>query len=731
MDETPKILTNDLDNLDDIHSIQRILARPALITEMVLESTAPALNIFAPQVPILEFGVPGLVLEAANKISKVQNFEYFRATTHLKVMVNANPFTCGKLWVCYSPLDNLLISQAQLKNKSRTAVTSYPGVELDLQVNNTVELDVPWTALQESALLSEGSDLKDTLFSVFAMGPIRGPAGFKVNIQVFGWLTDIVLRGPTFRLPPPVANARYQINTDKKKEAKGPITQVSGFVGKTAGLLKKIPFLTEYAAPVEWAANAVEGVASIFGFSRPVEGSGAGARSLIPGRGMCQNVCEDQSVVLAYSNDNTLNVEPVFLVPEDEMDVEYICNRPGLIDVLPYSTTSPSLPLMSYNCGAAIDVSRSREFAAPPRHSVEYTPTCFENVAQTVSNYRADIVFLISFAKTAFHTGRVEIVFSPGPYAPPIAGFDTSNCYRTIIDLSLQNEIEFICPYVSNYETLFTDSASNALSLSMSASKPFGWITIKPLTPLLCPDSVSQTIDVYIWKYARNVAFAGTADTGLLTAVYPAATRQINLGVKDTKESFTCYTDTNTPEHNQEVLQRVCGEQLLNIRPLTRAHRFAGTMSTADDRIIRSNISVNDRDYLGFFSGMYVYFRGGISYKFVFNDEPDKRFSIRMETHVSRVFAPNGTDRVSSTLPVRHVTFSDISPIHEVQVPFYAATRRLLCNFNDEGDPLIASNFMPSVYYSGPISQKYRAGKDDFSFGCLVGPTNLIRFWTV
>lgn len=716
-----------MDNLDDLHSIQRILSRPALIAELTLESTAPSLNVFAPQVPILEFGVPGSVLESANKISKVQNFEYFRATTHLKVMVNANPFTCGKLWVCYAPLDKLLIAQAQIKSKSRTAVTSYPGVELDLQVNNTVELDVPWTALQESALLSTGEDLKDTLFSVYAMGPIRGPAGFKVNIQVFGWLKDIVLRGPTFRIPPPVA--RYQINNDKQ-EAKGPITQVSGFVGKTAGFLKKIPFLTEYAAPVEWAANAVEGVASIFGFSRPVEGSGAGARSLIPGRGMFQNVCEDQSVVLAYSNDNNLNVEPVFLVPEDEMDIEYICSRPGLIGVVNYSVDTPSVPLAMYNCGVAIDTDRRRQFDAPPRHSYEFTPTCFEYVAQTVSNFRADIVYKVSFAKTAFHTGRVEIIFTPGPDPPPAEGFESSNCYRTILDLSLQNEIEFVCPFVSNYETLFTDCASNAGALSGPSSKPFGWMVIKPLTPLLCPETVSQSIEIYVWKHARNVAFAGTADTGLVTNYPPAAVRQINLGVDETQDSFTCYTDTNSPEHNRDVLQRVCGEQLINLRPLTRAHRFNGAMTIPSDRIIRSNVNVVDRDYLGIFAGMYIYFRGGLSYKFVFNDEIDKAFVEKMETHVSRVFSPGGTTRNLSVTPAGHISFNGITPIHEVQIPFYTATRRLLCNFNDSVDPLIASNYMPSVYYTGPHSNMYRAGKDDFSFGGLVGPINLIRFWT-
>jgi len=718
------VLENDIDNLDYIHSIQNILSRPSLLTELVLEGSQTPLQPFNGQTPILSLGMPGAILAAGNKISKVQNFEFFRATAHVKVMVNANPFTCGKLWITYAPMDRQLTAAARIDNKSRPAVTAYPGIELDFQVNNTVEIEIPWTYLVESCFLSTSYDLVDTLLNVYALGPLRGPGGFKVNIQVFGWLTDVVLRGPTYKLPPPLPVARFQVN----KEAPGPIEQVSGVVGKTAGFLKKVPFLTEYAAPVEWVANSVNKVASIFGFSRPVEGSGASARTIIPGRGMFQNVCQDQSVVLAFSNDNTVGTEAVFLRPEDEMDISYVCSRPSLIDVVAYTTTATTDLIGTYGCSPGVDEKRIMAVGGLPPTGVYLAPTPFEFVGQVFTQWRADVHYKISVAKTAFHTGRLEIVFVPGTGAGIPDSFDATNCYRTILDLSLQNEIDFVCPFVSPYEMLFTNVTSNPLSGAGSVC-PSGFLVIKPLTSLICPETVSQSVDIFVWKHAENVTFAGSANTGVRPQALPPtsppppyANFQINLGVKEECDKFVCYGGVNDKSLNVAVAQRVGGESVENLRPLTRAHRYTSTVETSD--VILSHMSMIEGDYLSYLSSMYAYWRGGISYKFVFDGTADKIYTPFVST-IERLFSSFGPEETNSVNAVSHITFPAVTPIHEVQMPFLSATKRLLCNVNDGGSELYSTGFMPSLRITGPRAKIYRGAKDDFSFGTLIGPTLL------
>jgi hypothetical protein len=730
-------LKTDLDNLDYLHSIQNILSRPTLLNELTLTGAQTSLSVFYPQTPLLTLSVPYDVMNAGNKISKLQNFEYFRATAHIKVMVNANPFTCGKLWVCYAPMDTLVNDKYRIDSKTRASVTSYPGMELDFQVNNTVEIEIPWTALLESAFLSNGYNLTETKLKIYAMGPIQGPAGFSVNMQVFGWLSDVILRGPTYRLPVPpptlysssLPRATLQVN----KEAKGPIEQVSGLVGKTAGVLKYVPFLTEIAAPVEWVSNSINKVASIFGLSRPVEGSGAPSRTIIPGRGMFQNVCADQSTMLAFSNDNSLGTESVFLRKEDEMDIQFVSARPGLIDVVSYTTTSTSDTLGDYACGPSIDhIKRSRR----PDFGFEFDATCFEFTAQLFTLWRADLHFRVSVAKTAFHTGRLEIVFVPGPFGSSLPiSFDSTNCYRTILDLSLQNEVDFVCPFVSNYEMLFTNVIDTP-NEGQSSLKPFGFLYIKPLTPLLCPETVSQSVDIYVWKHATNVAFAGTANASAYPRValpvptsLPRANLQINVGVHDASPSFVAYGSENSGSTSLGVAQRVGGEILENLRPLTRAHRELAQSATSNS-IFVSHILSDQMDYLSYLSSMYSYWRGGISYKFSYEGGSADALT-PMVTQLERAFHEFGVSPTFSQLGANHLTYPTVTPIHEVQLPFFSATKRLLCNSNDGESEFYATNYMPSIRYIGPPARVYRAGKDDFSFGNLIGPTSLFLDITI
>jgi len=121
---------------------------------------------------------------------------------------------------------------------------------------------------------------------------------------------------------------------------------------------------------------------------------------------------------------------------------------------------------------------------------------------------------------------------------------------------------------------------------------------------------------------------------------------------------------------------------------------------------------------------MYAYWRGGISYKFVFDGTADKIYTPFVST-IERLFSSFGPEETNSVNAVSHITFPAVTPIHEVQMPFLSATKRLLCNVNDGGSELYSTGFMPSLRITGPRAKIYRGAKDDFSFGTLIGPTLL------
>lgn len=793
---------NDIDNLDYIHSIVNILNRPSYLTEFTLDASSAPLTATGPQTPLFTCRIPVDVMTAGNKGTKIQNFAYFRCTTVVKVMVNANPLTNGKLWICFSPQESRLLPPARLQPTGRPCVTAYPGVEVDLQINNVAEIRIPWTYPEEC--MHPWEALNETPLFVFAMGPIQGPAGFSVNCQVFGWLEDVVLRGPTYRVRPltvdegsqhsgeyltdllhEVSNqvnllsdisqlkdetyqpdstqvvncllslrkaagsllnvkksmrkqtdageqhsSKPQIQKSKEnpskstgaREAPGPIEKVSGIVSKVANYAKGIPIIGQFAGPVEWAADIAGGIASIFGWSRPVAGSGAPPISNIPGRGMAQTMCEDQAVVLGYNNDNKLAAnEVVFLREEDEMDVQFIAGRPSLVSVTPFKTTSTRETLVTHVVGPMIDTDRAIWDPNSRGHAVDVHPTCFENIALLCSNWRADLHFRVSVAKTAFHTGRLELIYVPGVERPP-ASFDATNCYRTILDLSRQNEVEFVIPFVSKWEM-------NNVSVSETSGVDgnIGWFIIKPLTPLLCPDTVSQEVSIYVWKFATNVSLAGTARTAVRGPPTPSdvGSQHMEVGIDHSTEKFVCFGNINSDTTNIDVAKRVCGEQLTNARQLTRAHRQSGYFLDEVRTEIPSQIAMSTEvvtDYLTALAQMYVYYRGGISYKLI--NTGGAFYSGFVNTSLIRTYPGDDKlpfDYIGQSNSTFHYTNTDINPIHEVMVPFYSKTSKVLVSESLEN----FSNRIPSLLITveKPDSQMriVRAGKDDFSFGCLVG----------
>jgi len=804
---------NDLDNLDYIHSIVNILNRPSYLTEFTLDAASAPLTPTGPQTPLFTCRIPVDVMTAGNKGTKIQNFAYFRCTTVVKVMVNANPLTNGKLWICFSPQESRLFPSAHLQPTGRPCVTAYPGVEVDLQVNNVAEIRIPWTYPEEC--MHPWEALNETPLFVFAMGPIQGPAGFSVNCQVFGWLEDVVLRGPTYRTRPLPADAGSQhsggkdpqrsreylasflhdvsnelslisdicqlgsenywpdstqvsnciismrkavkslqnVKTSMRKqedvgeqhaskpqpqkaketptksqgarEAPGPIEKVAGVVSKVANYAKGIPIIGQFAGPVEWASDIAASVASIFGWSRPVAGSGAPPISNIPGRGMAQTMCEDQAVVLGYNNDNKLATnEVVFLREEDEMDIQFIAGRPSLVSVTPFKTTSTRDVMVTHAVGPMIDPDRALWVPGTQGHKVVVHPTCFENIALLCSNWRADLHFRVSVAKTAFHTGRLELIYIPGTDPTP-QSFDATNCYRTILDLSRQNEVEFVIPFVSKWEM-----NNVAVTATSGIDGSIGWFVIKPLTPLLCPDTVSQEVSIYVWKFATNVSLAGTTRTavrGPPEAPSDVGSQHMEVGIDHSTEKFVCYGGVNSDTTNVNVAKRVCGEQLTNARQLTRAHRQYGPLVQTERTEISSQVFMTSdtiSDYLTAFAQMYVYYKGGLSYKLVKTIGDYKGF---VNTSLIRTYPGDSLlpiDQIGQANSTFHYTDTSINPVHEVMVPFYSKTSKVLVNEILENYSDRIPSLLITIQNAGTPESRLtlmRAGKDDFTFGCLVG----------
>jgi hypothetical protein len=698
--------------LDTNHSIIDYLKRPALLGSynITTDFNGAPLYVNTDRVSTALIDLPFDAMNIAGRAHKLANFRYFNASSKIKIMFNVSPYVEALFYVGYSPMDAFKPGAYHMVRRSIPSLTSMPGDLVDVQLTDSYEITVPWCDTRDCGILNEASstDLRNARLGIFPIF-IRGPAVFNLNVQVYHWFDDITLKGPTFRGPVAV-NAHLQI----AHEGKGPISEVATKVGSVSKVLSRIPVISDFAGPVSWISDIVGGVASTFGYSRPVIGSAVQPVNIIPARGFTQVKAEDVSTILAMSNDNEISPSVnAFMTDVDEMCLEYICNRPGVVEITSWKSSDPVGTTFFPSTVDTIPVSALAGTKV-------FMPTCFEYIAMNTGYWRADIVYKIKFVKTPFHAGRVEVVFYPGEQSG-ITGQDTSNCYKQIVDISQESELEICVPYMYTRPMLRSTLKYNPLDESTNA---LGMISINSLTPLIHPDSVANSIGIVVSKYAKNCHFAGlmtrstngftlpTDEPPVSVSKVVDATLQIAVETTVNNPKFIVFGQENTSEI--DVTKFVCGEQLTSLRQLVKSHQYAASIATTPS-VINQPCGASWKTFIGRFAPLFGFYRGGMSYKIQQIDTNNAN------TIISKIDLDGEIG-----LGAMHITNTFLNPFHEIQVPFYGTCRReITCkNSRTFGIPTVQVRFQNAPDL--PM-QLWCAAKDDFSFGMLLGPPNVIE----
>lgn len=391
--------TSDINDMDDTVSIAKFLQRPVKLDSIKLTPTTTANRLRSivtttPQQPLWSADLPSRLLNIGGKGQKIANHHFFKADVHIKVVVNTNPFVSGRFYLTYSPYEDTVVKPRQQKWASRSGVTAYPGVELDLQIDNSVEIIVPYASYKEAYVLV-GEPENFVKLSLYTVVPILGTDDAQADLTVYGWFENIVVNMPTYRIASEekhekrtqlvnkifslqqVSPSVYQyimksIGYDDKQaeaisvelqtqaEAKepGPVQQIAGTVGAIAGALTAVPVVNEIAAPIAWIANIASGIASVFGWSRPNSYTHVAPFQNVPGKFYAHVSTEDQSVALALDNTNELGaLSDVFPSAIDEMDLGYVCANPAIkyVEIWPAMKNSRAearnAPILVIPCG--------------------------------------------------------------------------------------------------------------------------------------------------------------------------------------------------------------------------------------------------------------------------------------------------------------------------------------------------------------------------------------------
>jgi len=434
--------------------------------------------------------------------NKIAGNMCIRGNIHLRMQVNANPFQQGRLIMCFEPMKQCsTVVYSRLAH--RRSITQLPHVQYDICMDSEAEIVIPYLTLGTHYNLVSGENPWGVV-NVIVYSPInQGTGSSNAEVTVWAHFSELEVCTPSLvynqGADPPRRSARPRTRVTKKaigsKESEGtmgPITRMLGSVGTVAQIAGGVPLFSGVAGSVEWAANLAKGVASSFGWSKPL--TAAPNMRMNPTANMYQqnSTGVDNAYNLGLLSENKVSPYPALGGTEvDEMSIDFIKQIQSFNADFVWSDTNvvgdtlytfEAFPLLTNGSAPVAGVT-----------TVDVSP--LGGLSDLFEFYRGSLVVTFKFVKTCFHSGRLAVSFNPGFLtranpAIPTASVDFTldqSVYlnRDIIDLKDSHEFEFLIPWTSTVPYL-------------PVGQSFGKLKVHVVNPLREPDTCASSINCIV-----------------------------------------------------------------------------------------------------------------------------------------------------------------------------------------------------------------------------------------
>jgi len=369
-------------------------------------------------------------------INRISNYNNLRAKLCVKVLINGNAFHYGRAILSYTPLprvDNFTVERAFFTSDIIGA-SQRPHIYLDPTLSQGGSMSLPFIFYNNALSIPLGEWNKMGDMTIHTLQPLKHANGASdiVTISVFAWAEDVSLSIPTSSEPgglvPQFGLETFDIQSGDEY-GKGPISRPASIVARVAGSLVNAPYIGAYAKATSIAASAVSGVATVFGYSRPII-----LEQTRPVRPNCMgnlanSNMEDTSTKLSLDVKQELTVDPttIGIGAVDEMTIKSVACRESFLTSFPWTiSTVPETPLFGIQVTPMVwgfnNVSDAGE--------IHLTACAFAALPFKV--WRGSMKYRFQIVASSFHKGRLKIVYDPH-------GFQTNEYntnYTYIVDIA-------------------------------------------------------------------------------------------------------------------------------------------------------------------------------------------------------------------------------------------------------------------------------------------------------
>jgi hypothetical protein len=632
----PHLKTISVDYLDSAttyttQDIKDFLAKP-YETQSGSLSTTDIPSTFA-QIEVLD-----VMVNTDPYQSKLKGFLGIRADMIVRLVVNASRFQQGRYILFWVPFggEGVAYSNAttvgiNMRLATKTQVTQLPHVELDLSSDTEAVLTIPYTSVLSHYPLNAAASYSGGSLGFFGLYPysplVAGSGSSTCAYSIYTSLTNVDLAAPTF---PQMAISRKAKSSGKKppqeeeqsSKGVGPVQSIATTVGNISSSIGEfIPDLAWIAEPVSWAADIVSGIASVFGWSNPIDLSPVtrALQTIYPYSNNPDIV--EAGMPLSLYAQNHVEIVPGFATKSiDELSIDYIKTIPAWIASAQFNTTTTAgTAIYSVSVGPSSMNSTTTVASTTVYH---YAPVGY--LSKFFNLWRGSFRFIFKFVKTEFHSARLEVCFTPGyGYDTPVGGPTTVNqrayVHREIIDLRQGNTFEMVVPYTS------------LIPYRANTSSPEGFtgnLSVFILNPLVAPSSVSSTVTMLVEVAGGpdyEVAVPANHKMSVLSGVIP---QMSFVPHKDDHAIAQNKIGKSDVRHDNHFAARSCiGEKIVSLLSLLKSADFNFVISSASSYVLdpfacciawyngTGIVASSGSDNITLISSMFLFNRGGVRIK--------------------------------------------------------------------------------------------------------------------
>jgi hypothetical protein len=610
---TQGLATASSDNFGDKLTLYKSLAQPKVfsnndfLSRKVLLYTISGTGTFTPtfynyQTQFLfptGAGIPGDSIGM-----KLKYMHLVRGTFVLDFIMNTNAYAAGQIIIGSVQMD-APIGQYSTSADSTTITrwaTSCDHVILDAGRANSAQLKIPmhlrFPYIDVSGAVDTTATQQIVVSSLVPLSSTQDGTSSPFTILVYCSMIDTEICVPIVS----GAGYAYTWTAETNNTAKGPVSYPASIVETIGKNLKDVPVIGKFAYATSIAAGAVKKIASMFGFSRPMNITD------IP-----YPHEEDYSSYSGNLRIKGLTLDPLNEIPidnsfvgdsGDSLSLENFVLRPSVCDTFTWSTSNAittqlyCIPVMP-TWNPITDSSTS---------SVSLSPLC--TAASLFALWTGTIKYTFAIPANRFVRGKLRFFWTPIIYGsggvPTPAYYEiTQNATSVLLDLTTSSEVTLEVPwgvqapyipviptggstpstsnpcngfiYVVVEEALITPASSYTLTCLV-------WISGTPDIDFQVPtNTMIQNIhkEPYLSHYSTDTLTVSTAPT--LNTYTPVIVP--NVGKMTNNENIYFYTFTSdsnfnpvlsgnfdmlNSDHRQDVAILHMGERFMSLRPLLK-----------------------------------------------------------------------------------------------------------------------------------------------------------------